>query len=186
MNAQWQMWQRGVSPDTCDKIIQECEKLQPMEGEIGGVGTGGALVSDVRRSQVRWAGHIKWIHDLVWSYASHANRQAFGFDLSLLEDIQYTEYDGSQQGYYNWHEDTFWGGPTCFDRKLSVVIQLSNPEEYEGGKFLLENIENPAEDELKQRGSVLVFPSPLRHMVEPVTKGHRKSLVAWVEGPKFR
>lgn len=185
MNAQWQMWTAGVAPEVCNQIIEECEQLPAMEGQVGAIHTIGTNTK-VRRSQVRWAGGIKWIHDLVWSYASRANKQAFGFDLALLEDIQYTEYDESQRGYYNWHQDTFWGGPTCFDRKLSVVIQLSDPATYRGGKFLLDEIENPAENELNQRGTVLVFPSPLRHMVEPVTSGKRRSLVAWVEGPKFR
>jgi len=32
---------------------------------------------------------------------------------------------------------------------------------------------------------LLIFPSYLWHRVTPVTKGIRKSLVAWVIGPQF-
>ena len=101
--------------------------------------------------------------------------------------MQYTIYKGTDEGFYNWHYDTFWAGETTYDRKISVIIQLSNPSDYEGGEFLLEDqYEQPNATELKQRGTVLCFPSFLMHTVKPVTKGIRKSLVAWIEGPKFK
>ena len=46
--------------------------------------------------------------------------------------------------------------------------------------------EQPNPHSLKQQGTVFVFPSTLRHQVTPVTSGVRKSLVAWVEGPKWK
>jgi PKHD-type hydroxylase len=43
------------------------------------------------------------------------------------------------------------------------------------------------ENEIEQkRGRIILFPSFFLHKVCPVTKGIRKSIVAWVEGPKFR
>ena len=38
----------------------------------------------------------------------------------------------------------------------------------------------------KARGTLVAFPSYVMHRVTPVTSGTRKSLVAWVAGPKFR
>ena len=38
----------------------------------------------------------------------------------------------------------------------------------------------------KTKGTVIFFPSFLRHAVTPVTKGERKSLVLWVHGKPFR
>jgi PKHD-type hydroxylase len=73
------------------------------------------------------------------------------------------------------------------DRKLSLIIQLTDPSEYEGGDFQFDSdIPQPDPAEIKQRGTVIVFPSFLRHRVTPVTSGVRRSLVSWVEGPKFR
>ena len=73
-------------------------------------------------------------------------------------------------------------------RKLSMVIQLSDPKDYEGGILEIHANEHypPPPDELKRRGTIVVFPSFLRHRVIPVTKGVRYSLVAWIEGPHFR
>ena len=44
----------------------------------------------------------------------------------------------------------------------------------------------PDKDSLKAKGTVLVFPSFLCHEVTPVTKGIRKSLVSWIEGPMWK
>ena len=186
MNSVWQMWARDISPTTCNKIIRECEQLEPMAATVGGQ-IGDGVNTEIRRSEVRWAGSIQWIKDLIFGYAAAANRNGFGFDISYLEDVQYTIYNGTDEGFYNWHHDTFWAGEKAYDRKISVIIQLSDPSDYEGGQFLLdEQYEQPNATQLTQRGTVLCFPSFILHTVKPVTKGTRKSLVAWIEGPKFR
>ena len=52
--------------------------------------------------------------------------------------------------------------------------------------FILDTNQKPPRESLRKKGTVLVFPSFMRHKVEPVTKGIRKSLVAWIEGPHWR
>jgi len=49
MNAIWQMWERGITPTTCNKIIEECEKLQPMEANVGL--TDSNVNTSIRRSE---------------------------------------------------------------------------------------------------------------------------------------
>jgi len=68
------------------------------------------------------------------------------------------------------------------------VCQLSSPEEYEGGEFEMQplHLNAPAQEHLRTQGTVLVFPSFVVHKVNPITKGTRHSLVAWMEGPKWR
>ena len=83
MNSIWQMWARDVSPTTCNKIIQECEQLPPMEAGVGGQSVT-TVDNKVRKSEIRWAGDIQWIKDLIYGYASTANRNAFGFDINYL------------------------------------------------------------------------------------------------------
>ena len=74
-------------------------------------------------------------------------------------------------------------------RKISVTAQLTDPEEYEGGDFEIKNLwgtmELPIDPEVKNKGTILVFPSMLLHRVTPVTKGKRQSLVQWYNGPDF-
>jgi len=84
--------------------------------------------------------------------------------------------------FYDWHLDI--GKTDTSSRKLSVSVQLSDPEGYEGGELLLRDYAN--ESPVKEIGSVIVFPSYLSHRVSKILTGERWSLVAWVHGPPYR
>ena len=72
-------------------------------------------------------------------------------------------------------------------RKLSVSINLSDPNTYEGGQFEMDLGEGPfVLEEMNRQGTIIVFPSDTQHRVTPVTKGVRYSLVNWFEGPAFK
>jgi PKHD-type hydroxylase len=189
MNAIWQMWSADLNNDLCDQIVTECEYYKPEDATIGS--TNKTQDHQVRKSTIRWIEpsdvNSKFIHDLLMGYATQANRNAFGVEINQLHEIQYTIYNGEQEDFYDYHFDTFWANPRQTDRKISITIQLSDPDDYEGGEFYFEKQHNqPLQSQLQQRGTVLAFLSPIRHCVKPVTKGVRKSLVAWIEGPKWR
>ena len=190
MKAIWQMWAGELDRATVEAIVKECETYEPVTARIGHQSDMESKEDlTVRRSELRWVSpnSSPTIQKIIWDYVSSANRAAFGLDITNVWDIQFTTYKGTEEGHYNWHHDTFWGNPSSYDRKLSIIIQLSDPSEYEGGEFELEpQYEAPDKDLLKKQGTILVFPSPIRHRVLPVTKGIRKSLVSWVEGPKWR
>ena len=191
MNAIWQLWDKGLPNELCDEIITESEKYKIQDATVGSDNAGAKLNNEVRSSTIRWVdptvASSKFIHNLLFDFATQANRNAFGFNITSLHQIQYTIYEGEQQDFYNWHFDTFWANSGQYDRKVSLTVQLSHPEDYEGGEFQLDSqYIQPDSIQLKNRGTVLAFPSVIQHRVLPVTKGIRKSLVAWVEGPKFR
>lgn len=77
-------------------------------------------------------------------------------------------------------------------RKLSVTVNLTKPGEYEGGNLKFdfgphsEGKRFHECEEIRPRGSIIVFPSFLHHQVTPVTKGTRYSLVMWNCGRPFR
>lgn len=77
-------------------------------------------------------------------------------------------------------------------RKLSMTLNLSDPATYDGG-LLKFDFGNHAEreqyhevEEIKEQGSMVVFPSFLDHCVTPVTRGTRYSLVLWCLGYPWR
>jgi PKHD-type hydroxylase len=70
-------------------------------------------------------------------------------------------------------------------RKISLVVQMSDPEDYEGGSLEL-NTGGPIVEPTKTKGSVIIFPSYLLHRVTPVTSGLRKSLVLWAGGSSLK
>lgn len=108
-----------------------------------------------------------------------------------LRQIQFTVYDGGENGaesYYRVHSDTSLltaGRPT--QRKLSAVLQLSPPGDYRGGDLrLVDAVDPPPAAPLRRRGTLVVFPSLLRHEVTSVTAGTRVSLVGWYQGEPWR
>lgn len=77
-------------------------------------------------------------------------------------------------------------------RKISVTINLTDKDEYEGGnlKFDFGNHASAPPQvectEAREKGSIIVFPSFVPHTVTPVTKGTRKSLVMWCLGEPWK
>lgn len=185
----WQFYESAVSPEIVDEIVELGEYFEPTPATIG-TGENQKVYEKTRTSEVSWIkrGHprSKFIFDLLYYYAHEANRNAFSVDFNYLRDVQYTKYYGHNGGHYTPHVDTFWNGLTAYDRKISITVQLSEGEDYAGGDFKFVDDPSPDRDALRRKGSVLVFLSPIRHVVEPVTAGERRSLVAWFEGPRWR
>jgi PKHD-type hydroxylase len=173
----WQMFPKVISESIIDEIVQ----LASATIEASTFNDSGA---DIRKSRVAWI-NDKRILNLLYDYVDMSNRNVFNINVYKKADIQFTEYLATEGGHYNWHHDVNWNRNDGLDRKLSVTVQLSSSDEYEGGDFSFNECESPSL-QLKEKGTVLVFPSYLQHKVAPVTKGTRKSLVAWFEGSKWR
>jgi len=108
----------------------------------------------------------------------------YNFDIDFSDHIvQLTKY--SEQGsYYDWHKDSnilFRQHPESLQRKLSCTILLK--EAKEGGIF---ETELGTSGYNHKAGSVIVFPSFLKHMVTPVIRGERISIVSWTCGPEWK
>jgi PKHD-type hydroxylase len=149
------------------------------------VGTG-VKNPEIRTSKVSWINNNSrtgWLYDRLAWIGRSLNGQFFDLDLyGFVEDFQYTEYTVGH--HYTWHMDK---GPESKSspRKLSLVLLLSDPSEYEGGDLELFTGVNPVALD-KKKGIVHAFPSFVMHRVTPVTRGVRRSLVVWIAGPKFR
>ncbi|QZP08710.1 2OG-Fe(II) oxygenase [Caenibius sp. WL] len=186
MKNVWEVWTAALTPAECDAIVQRAELYPEAEATVGFSET---QRSDLgyRTSTIRWldADRETDIVGRVMSFVRRSNRANFGVDIVAPFDIQFTEYRASNKGHYDWHQDVWLESPRPYDRKLSVVVQLSSPEDYQGGQFEFFGLQNPG-DAFTPRGSLLIFPSYLQHCVRPVTDGHRRSLVTWVEGPRWR
>lgn len=190
MIANWQLWERGFSADWCDWVINEALEIAPRDAVVGF--SSQKADEKIRRSQVRWITpdreNFRRVFDAMERMFRTANHNAFGADLWALREIQFTEYRAESSGFYDWHNDVNWDDGRAAHRKLSMIIQLTDPAEYEGGDFEMQTLYlgPPDAKKIKNRGAVLVFPSFLKHRVMPVTKGKRYSLVGWMEGPKWR
>lgn len=149
------------------------------------LGTGGRDAA-VRRSQVVFLNDQRryaWLYERVWEAARELNRLYFCVDIAGIEEsIQLARYDSSDQGFYTWHTDFADLAPR---RKLSMSIQLSRSQDYDGGDLELLFRSEPHKMD-RAKGSLIAFPSFALHRVTPVTRGTRWSLVAWVSGARWR
>ena len=153
------------------------------QSESGVVFSADETLQNIRRCTIQW---IKddWLHALLWSYVESVNTSTFGFDLLERAEIQLVTYTADELGHYDWHHDVQWYGQTPHDRKLSLTIQLTESDAYHGGNFEFEEVQTNAD--FRSIGTILIFPSYLRHRITPVTQGERKALVAWFYGPRWR
>jgi PKHD-type hydroxylase len=180
-------WENGFNNQELNWLQQKTREAK----EQAGVGDGnrGVIDPSIRRSGLNWINNnqeTQWVFEKLGHIVSSLNAQCFRFDLTGFgEHIQLTNYDSAEQGMYGWHVDM---GPSTTSpcRKLSLVLQLSDPVDYEGGVLELQPHGKDVIKMRKQRGLVVVFPSWTLHQVTPVTQGSRQSLVAWITGPAFK
>ena len=159
-----------------DRIQEILNKLELVDGQTQ------ETFDNYRKSLVSFLGcddNTKWIFEKLSNVIHQLNTTYYRFNITGLDNIQYAFYDSEFGGKYDWHHDYIEGtGPS---RKLTVVIQLSDPNEYSGGELeIFPEIQVP-----KKRGLVCMFPSYSHHRVTPIVSGQRKVLVAWVWGPPF-
>tara|TARA_Y100001933_G_scaffold107943_1_gene108215 strand:- start:18488 stop:19216 length:729 start_codon:yes stop_codon:yes gene_type:complete len=188
---------------------------------------GGKRDSKIRQSDIKWIQHGMMGEELDNKITQGINScnmtSGWNFAWSEVEHHQYTVYhhrdnfdaewskavkDGTAVSgdHYTWHQDSGpfdQGERPGFIRKLSSTIQLSDPDDYEGGtfqyidpsgifdqlstnprKFNIDQKIQSVPHSAKKRGSLIVFPSYMYHQVKPVTRGTRISLVSWFHGPR--
>jgi PKHD-type hydroxylase len=120
-----------------------------------------------------------WVFERLGKAIREINDAVYGFDVrQFTEGFQFTRYEVGE--YYGPHFDI--GPGKLAERKLSLTVQLSAPDQYTGGELVI----FPEFVAPKDQGSMTVFPSFMCHNVCPVKTGVRYSLVSWLAGPPFK
>lgn len=174
-------FRKYFNDEQIDEIKEIAKNYKVIDGNVSGF-----VNKSYRSSQIRWLPlnyETQPIYDKLVKLAKKANKEMWKFHITNMKDeLQFTEYNDEDEGHYDWHMD--FGGKRSSTRKLSMVVQLTDPEEYEGGRlqFMMNRdiIDAPIE-----KGTVIFFPSYLMHRVTKVEKGKRNSLVCWFHGPPF-
>jgi PKHD-type hydroxylase len=172
-------WNNAFSKEECQTIINIAKDKGLVKGTTMGE-------SDVRDSKISWlypVDKMEFVFRRVTDIVLNLNEKYFKFDLfGLNEGFQFTNYE-APSGKYGKHIDRAINTSV---RKLSISIQLTNPEEYEGGELKLYDGEEEGTVMDKAQGTLILFPSYVLHEVMPITKGERNSLVTWVTGKQFK
>lgn len=174
----------AMTPAECADLTALCARAPMRDAALVGATT----AHQVRRAEVVWLDDLPgagWVMDRMIAITAAANRDAFGFDLSDFgESAQAARYDAARAAHFDWHAD-IGAGTWAARRKLTVVVQLSDPDDYQGGSLDIWSGHTP-QSAPRAQGTAVVFPSFHLHRVQPVTQGLRWSLTLWAHGPAFR
>lgn len=180
------VWRKGFTDEELDFITTTGDALGHGKATIAGAKRDDKYDS-VRIAQTAWIGHnpkTAWLYERLMQIGGYLNNLVYRLDVTgITETLQYTVYDSAEGGHYDWHVDH--GAVTPVPRKLSLVLQLSDPEDYEGCELQI-HAANQIETPPRERGTVILFPAYALHRVTPIVSGKRISLVSWVSGPLLR
>lgn len=182
-------WEDFLSPELLAYLLARPEWSNTTPAGIGGQSENNRFNPEVRQTDVGWLPLTPETQQLWQSFTTvvaEINRRHFHFDLTgCYELAQLGTYTAEEKGHYNWHTDAGMGDMQA-PRKLSMVLCLSDPSEFEGGELQVKIDSDEVTTLELKKGRAWFFPSWVLHRVTPVTKGVRKSLVLWVGGPPFK
>jgi PKHD-type hydroxylase len=175
---------RLFSADECEAIIALAEA--DVSGWAREYRTKSADTHDVFKTYSTFVidkgtndGNIAWAPRRFQDKIVSLNRQIWNFDIDDISDVFVLRYGVNDR--FEQHIDL---GPGYWDRKLSMLVQLSAADSYEGGA--VEFGFAPTALASRQQGSLLVFPAWVPHRVTPITSGTRYVAGCFVLGPSFR
>ena len=179
----------GLPSDIINSLEKDLEKHFDDMGDSKLISN--VLDEDVRKSKNTWIPTTHWITGWLWHYVQAANRNNFLYDISFIESesMQYARYGVGE--YYHWHSDTsipvqykpqiqISATESTTDdnylreraaiknelvRKISFSLQLSDPDDYEGGNIQFIDESNQNYIAPRQKGSLIIFDSRTKHRV---------------------
>jgi PKHD-type hydroxylase len=169
----------------CERLVADLSRIPGGSGEVYEQNQKSRNAA-VRQSRVRWLDYgdtTKDLFTLIHRVAREVNERTWQMDIvGFTEPVQFAEY-APPGGHYTWHVDV--DNDALSVRKISVILQLSAPESYDGGDVEFFCGAEPGVG-ARTQGIALLFPSYVLHRVTPVTRGVRHSIVSWISGPHFR
>lgn len=174
----------ALSAEDCRRLIALVQTQHLKDAGL----VGGTAAPELRRAAIAWLDDIPaaaWAMDQMIAHVARANRETFGFDITDFgESAQIARYDAARADHFDWHAD-IGRGPQAARRKLTIVVQLSDPASYAGGTLELRP-DSSIVTAQPALGTATLFPSFVLHRVTPLTAGTRWSLTLWAHGPAFR
>ena len=171
------------SPAMCERLISIAESAGFSRSLVYGPDHGPADAPGIRSSDsaaispVEHREYYAVIAKLIQQY----NAERWRFAISGLDALQVIRYRPGAR--FRLHSDIVGEGGVL-NRKISLILQLSDPGAYEGGELIF--AENDSVAVPRAQGGGCIFPSWVPHEVHPVTSGVRYSLVTWAVGDYFR
>ena len=143
-NVAYGYWDGAFTEEQLVNTQKYCSKLKLEDAEVGGQEAN--QDGSKRNNKIAWLEYnddTAELYQIFCDVASRINNQLFNFDLTgMHEQIQYSEYNIGEH-YGALHQDCGMRNHTYdMPRKLTLTMQLSRPEDYEGGDLKVRIGEN--------------------------------------------
>jgi len=179
-------WHGLFSAAELDRLEHHCDGLTLEQARVTGDG-----YSSIRSTKVAWVHRdteaTETLYQKMEQIVLRLNTEHFRSELSGLTTLQHAVYSQSEAGYFDWHID--YGrdsnDPGQEPRKITLSLQLSDAESYDGCDLEI-RAAHLIDVAPRRRGTLVAFRANALHRVTPITRGIRKSLVAWAAGPEYR
>lgn len=175
-------YENALMPHEVDKVKGLWKESEAIKAGLAGTDE---LKDELRKTTILGIENFpenQWLYERLGQIGIQINNERYGFEiLGFHEALQLMHY--GLDDLFDWHLD--FGPGTASGRKLSMTVQLSDSEDYEGGDLEF-RINSEIVKAPRAKGTVVIFPSFIMHRVTPITKGERKSIVGWIGGPPYR
>ena len=169
-----------LAPAVCEQIIEIAERAGFERSLVYDSEDGSpADEQKIRRSEASaiTATEHREFYTVMADVIRRFNAARYRFAIKGLDPLQVIRYETG--AFFQEHTDIGVAGAA--HRKVSLILQLSDPKNYDGGDLVLNNRQVVP----REQGSGCIFPSWVPHEVRPVTRGLRYSLVTWALGDYF-
>lgn len=182
-------YQKLFSDDQCDKILASLDDEfwgNPLvrDQEENGKSAKNAIAHyfQQQRLPVQQNGYPL---DMICSHVCAFNSSGWKFAVSGVVGDDFPSilrYQDHQAGLEDWHSDV--GPGIDASRKLGFCLQLTQENNYDGGDLEFHNV-SIDRTALRERGTLIVYPSYWLHRCTPVTRGKRYAVIGRMHGDSF-
>lgn len=175
------VYNKIIPEKICDLIVDDFKDLNTEYGTLGENNEVDFKFRFVKKVQVPSA---HWALGIVLYFGFDANAANFKYQVTNLSFTDFLTYEKGM--FYCPHKDICdYVDAPGHNRKLTVIVQLTDENSYTGGDFILYDSILKPHKMAREKGSIIVFNSFLTHSVSKVTSGVRHSLCGWIIGPPF-
>lgn len=176
MRTQDVMTCRLFTHDECEQISKTLKSIKQEPARISAGSYKGIIdQSHFRASQafVR-PDHPKlaWVFERILFVMSEAEKVMHTGGVKLAGMASYLTY--SSKDHFEWHTDATFG------RRITLTVQLTPHEDYEGGCLLLMLDGGRTIRASRDIGMASIFRGERLHRITPIKRGKRQSLVQWL------
>lgn len=196
-NTLFRLFEQAIPASVCDEIVAAGKLRERHVAKVRQASGEDAIREDARKTQLAFWPANHWVNGLMEHHIRMANDEVWQYHITITQGVQFGIYGPGDN--YGWHKDEFdkpfsgevsppWKG---LARKVSAVLNLTDPSEYAGGQLMFKNGhgqivgDKEFQSRLAKKGSLVVFPAYVMHTVVAVESGERCSLASWMLGKPF-